>query len=229
MATSKAPVEDFVKEPCGYKTKSEAQYRMLLQLIKGHLAGVGASLSKLSGTELLAAYVESWENNKRAAKIIKNVFSYISRHWLAREISEGSDVLPISLVFPKLWLTEVVPKVQASLSTAVNSLLKQKREGKDVDIGLARSIAELYYFLQEQCKKIVEDGEETFKRRFLKGFVKGGADFYEAQAAPYYDDEEGFLSKFESEIWQKQEQQIAEDILIEKYVDMYKEMLIHSL
>ncbi|KAJ2696086.1 ubiquitin ligase (cullin) of SCF [Coemansia sp. IMI 203386] len=213
-----------------HTSAGETVYYLVVNIIKEHLENVGTLLSCLSGTELIGTYIGQWEKNTNAANYAKNIFSYLSRHWMARVNEEGNKVVSIADLFSKHWLTEVVPKVDAKVSVEIQKLVDQKRQGMDVpEIGLVKAVAESYDQMQEVCKDMVGGGDKIFETHFLNMIVKDAAAFYEPIASSFGDEKDAFAIKFETEIWVKQEKQIATDILGEKHIAQYKELLLHAL
>ncbi|KAJ2233174.1 ubiquitin ligase (cullin) of SCF [Coemansia sp. RSA 1286] len=213
-----------------HTSAGETVYYLVVNIIKEHLKNVGTLLSSLSGTELIETYIKQWEKNTNAVKYAKNIFSYLSRHCIARMNEEGNEVVSIADLFPKHWLTEVVPKVGAKVSVEIQKLVDQKRQGMNVpEIGLVKAVAESYDQIQEACKYMVASGDKIFKTHFLNMIVKDAAAFYKPVASSFCDEMDAFAINFETEIWVKQEKQIATDILGEKHIAQYKELLLHTL
>jgi cullin 1 len=63
-------------------------YRRLKSYLERFLAGIYEECPK-SGEPLLDFYTRKWNQYTLSAKLVNNVFSYLNRHWVKREIDMG--------------------------------------------------------------------------------------------------------------------------------------------
>ncbi|RKP19862.1 hypothetical protein ROZALSC1DRAFT_28585 [Rozella allomycis CSF55] len=92
----------------GVNIYGEEVYRSLEELMKKHLTGIKEKLENLMDVELLREYGEQWRLLIRVSKVVSNMFSYINRYWVSRQIGEkAEDVFLISTMIVVLWRKEV--------------------------------------------------------------------------------------------------------------------------
>jgi cullin 1 len=64
-------------------------YDNLRNLLKGFMVKLKEQSQDKTDIELLRFYTESWEKFTIAARLLQNIFAYLNRHWVKREVDEG--------------------------------------------------------------------------------------------------------------------------------------------
>ena len=89
-----------------------------------------ALMSREAGAALIRVYVLEWQKFADAAKYINHLLRYMNRHYVQREIDEGSKtVLPIGQLCHEAWRDVLLPQVGTQLVDSILALVKDDERG----------------------------------------------------------------------------------------------------
>ncbi|KAG9670612.1 hypothetical protein KCU99_g6064, partial [Aureobasidium melanogenum] len=126
--------------------KGEDLYRSLEREIRTYCSDIRHELfpketqendmDKSAAERLLTAYILQWERFMKLTKFVRNLFHFVERHWIRREISEKrKNVYTIEDLHKKLWKEETLqiqkdePSSQELQSLTAAALVLREKAG----------------------------------------------------------------------------------------------------
>ena len=73
----------------GASLLGEDLYSKLILYLDQHVNGILTQSQSYHGEDLLRFYIREWKRYTTAAEYINNLFRYLNRHWVRREMDEG--------------------------------------------------------------------------------------------------------------------------------------------
>ncbi|KAJ7600988.1 Cullin [Mycena floridula] len=146
-------------------------YSGLTVYFSNHLAPIREHAASLQGLPLLRYYVTEWARYTKSSDYIHRLFTYLNRHWVTRQRTEGRRTYQVYTLALSQWKLAVFDPIQAKepmLTKAILDLIEQHRDGELVDQSLLKSVIESFVSLgldpqhpENTCLEVYRMGFET--------------------------------------------------------------------
>ncbi len=191
----------------------EDLYEKLTEYLAEHLTGLREEASHHSGEALLAFYIREWDRYTVAAKYINNLFRYLNRHWVKREMDEGKrnvyDVYTLHLV---QWRGILFDRISTNVMDAVLNLVERQRNGETIEYLQIKQVLNSMVSLGLDELDSSKTTLDTYRYHFERPFINATKKYYQ-------DESSQFVAKNSIvEYMKKAEARLAEE---EQRVQMY--------
>lgn len=123
----------------------EDLYHNLIEYLRQHLEQIHKASQYHQDEALLAFYIREWKRYTTAAKYINNLFSYLNRHWVKREVDEGKkDIYDVYTLHLVRWKVDLFMHVQEQVMAAVLRMVEKQRNGETVEQAMIKSIVDSF-------------------------------------------------------------------------------------
>jgi cullin 1 len=104
---------------------------------------------------LLQYYTKQWTRYTAAARVVNNIFMYLNRYWVKREIDEDrkSDVYDVFSLTLYSWKKYMFEYVHYNVISAVLKLIEKQRNGEVIETGLIKNVIDSFG-KKERKKKV---------------------------------------------------------------------------
>ncbi|ORZ15680.1 Cullin [Absidia repens] len=189
-------------------------YNSLTQYLEAHLKNIRQESERHMDEDLLQYYTKQWIRYTTAARLINNIFMYINRYWVKREIDEDKkhDVYDIFTLTLVTWKRILFQYVHHNVISAVLKLIERQRNGESIETGLIKSVVESFVALGLDSKDTTKSNFSVYKEFFETPFIDATEVYYKTES-------EKFISENSvPDYMKKAESRLAEE---ENRVEMY--------
>lgn len=123
----------------------ERIYYWLNDHLKHHLEEVHTEMAKRRDDTLMVFYIEQWKRYIAAAKYNSNIFRYLYRHWVLREMDEGNkNFHSIYLLHIIRWREDIVQNTENVVMNTVRQQRNRIRDSGDLDSPILQEMIESF-------------------------------------------------------------------------------------
>lgn len=167
----------------------EELYNHLQRYLTTHLEMVLRNGLQKSDEQLLAYYIKEWKRYTTAATFVSNLFRYLNRHWVKREIEEGKkniyDVYTLHLV---TWYEVLFGDTQNTVMAAVLRLVERLRNGETVEHSQIKSVVDSFVALGIDENDQNKGTLDVYRIYFETPFIDHTRDYYKAESDRFLAD-----------------------------------------
>ncbi|KAI8880991.1 Cullin-domain-containing protein [Backusella circina FSU 941] len=165
-------------------------YQHLSDYLKNHLENIRRESEQYMDESLLQYYTKQWTKYTAAARVVNNIFMYLNRYWVKREIDEDrkSDVYDVFTLTLVSWRKYMFEYVHHNVIAAVLKMIKKQRNGEVIETGLIKNVVDSFVSLGLDHNDSSKSSLDVYKDYFEK-------DFLEATEVYYRTESEKFISE----------------------------------
>ncbi|KAI8381581.1 Cullin [Radiomyces spectabilis] len=196
-------------------------YISLSKYLEGHLTTIRMESEQYMDEALLQYYTKQWTRYTTAARVVNNIFMYLNRFWVKREIEEDKkngvyDVFTLTLVS---WKRHMFHYVHHNVIAAVLKLIERQRNGEMIEMNLIKNIVESFVSLGLDSNDTTRSNLDVYREYFEKPFIHATEVYYKTES-------EKFISENSvPDYMKKAELRLAEE---ENRVQMYLHESTHK-
>lgn len=216
-------------------------YNHLREFLKNHLLNKSKEGSDRIGDSVLAFYSNDWSHYTFSCQVIHNIFLYLNRHWVRRELEDGrKDIYEIYSLLLVSWRENFLGTLLLSVRSAVLKLVENERNGKTieskyvqcivksyVDLGIENSMSSrgriLTYYKSEFEKYLLEETKSYYQMESSKFLDEHSVTAYVTKAENRLADEKSRSDRLFHETTLAPLISLCEDILISQYLPRFHE------
>ncbi|KAL2177589.1 Cullin [Thermothelomyces heterothallicus CBS 202.75] len=161
----------------------EDLYKKLTEYLSEHLLTLVEESRTHTDEALLAFYTREWQRYTTAAKYIDNMFSYLNRHWVKREIDEGKktvyDVYTLHLV---QWRDVLFAKISEKVMAAVLKLVEKQRNGETIEHNQIKQVVSSFVSLGLDDGNSSKTTLDVYRYHFERPFLEATKVFYQNES-----------------------------------------------
>ncbi|KAK0527203.1 ubiquitin ligase (cullin) of SCF [Tilletia horrida] len=158
-----------------------------------HLEASKEGSNGLTDEPLLRFYASEWMRYTRGAGIVKNIFSYLDRHWIKTTRENGrKDVYVIFTLALVKWRECMLSHVQQDwrLTEAILKQIEKQRNGDAIDASLLKSVIESFVSLgiDQSDNSNVPHGRpqlDLYRTDFEQRFIAATQAYYERESTAF--------------------------------------------
>ncbi|KAI8334356.1 Cullin [Chlamydoabsidia padenii] len=197
-------------------------YSSLTRYLEAHLQNIRQESEQYMDEDLLQYYTKQWIRYTTAARVINNIFMYINRYWVKREIDEDKkhDVYDIFTLTLVTWKRILFKYVHHNVISAVLKLIERQRNGESIETGLIKSVVESFVALGLDSKDTTKSNFSVYREYFETPFIEATEVYYKTESEKFISENSvpDYLKKAES--------RLAEE---ENRVEMYLHPSTHKV
>lgn len=167
--------------------------RDLYLRIKGFLAtfcneGCQEAQKQPRGEGLLKFFTEAWGSYTTSSRVLNNLFSYLNRHWVRREVEEGNkEVCEIYRLAMIVWKENILFTIHEQLIDAVLELIEKERMGETINTRLVSGVVECLVALGHEGDEFDKytGALAVYKRYFEDQFLNRTDAFYKVESEAF--------------------------------------------
>ncbi|KAI7862751.1 Cullin [Spinellus fusiger] len=162
-------------------------YEHLSLYLEAHLQRIKTDSEVYMDEALLQYYTRQWERYTTAARVVNNIFMYINRYWVRRQIDEDRknnvfDVFTLALVS---WKTNMFEYVHHNVIAAVLKLIQRQRSGEIIENGMIKSIVDSFVSLGLDTNDSTKSNLDVYKKYFEDPFVQATEVYYKTESEKF--------------------------------------------
>ncbi|KAE9369778.1 Cullin-domain-containing protein [Stipitochalara longipes BDJ] len=156
-------------------------YLRLISILDTFLLKLLAESESYADTTLLVFYVKQWEQYTTAAKHINQMFRYLNRHWVRREIKLGKKgVYQVYWLHLVRWRSTVFSKIHDQIIPIILKMIEKQRNGETIDSSQIKKACDSFVDLSK-----AESDPTIYSDYFKKPFLEATKTFYRAKSAQF--------------------------------------------
>eukprot|EP00054_Salpingoeca_dolichothecata_P008094 m.46259 g.46259 ORF g.46259 m.46259 type:complete len:754 (-) comp17502_c0_seq1:67-2328(-) len=168
-------------ERAGAHLVGQELYARLKVFLDEHCKALLKGGQQLQGEEVLSYFTKQWSMYTFSSHVLNNIFTYLNRHWVKREIEEGNkdvyDVVKLTLV---VWRDVLFMELKPQLVDAVLKLVKRERDGEMINTSLIKGVVDCFVALGLEAD---DAGRHigtlvVYKNHFEEVFLKDTEEYY---------------------------------------------------
>ncbi|KAF2401737.1 cullin-2 [Trichodelitschia bisporula] len=167
----------------------EDLYQHLINYLQAHLDGVNQKSQTHTNEALIAFYIKEWDRYTTAARYINNLFHYLNRHWVKREVDEGKknvyDIYTLHLV---RWKLDMFASTHDSIMNACLRLVEKERNGETVENMQVKAVVQSFVCLGLDESDSRKPTLEVYKDYFEKPFLAATSEYYSRESKQFLAD-----------------------------------------
>ncbi|GAM20622.1 hypothetical protein SAMD00019534_037970 [Acytostelium subglobosum LB1] len=181
----------------------EELYSNLNHFLKGHMKDLLKVAETKMDESLLNYYYSEWDRYTCAMKYINNIFQYLNRYWIKREIDDGKkevyEVLVLSLV---IWRDCLFGPLKTRLTSALLELIESERNGYQINTSLVKGVIHGYVSLGLNREKPKETILQVYKSSFEEQFLASTENYYTNESMKFISENTvaDYMKKVESRL-----------------------------
>ncbi|KAM9979852.1 hypothetical protein ACTFIZ_006093 [Dictyostelium cf. discoideum] len=225
------------QQASGANYVGEDLYNRLNLFLKKHMS----QLLKLTETKmdepLLNYYYTEWDRYTSAMKYINNIFQYMNRYWIKREIDDGKkEVYEIFILSLVIWRDCLFTPLKQRLTNSLLDIIESERNGYQINTHLIKGVINGYVSLGLNREKPKETILQVYKSGFEELFLTATENYYTNESAKFISENSvaDYMKKVETRLneevkrvqqylHQNTESELiakCEKVLIEKHVEV---------
>lgn len=121
-------------------------YTKLCEYLQKHLEKIRQESEQYMDESLLQFYTRQWTRYTAAARVVNNIFMYLNRYWVKREIDEDrkSDIYDVFSLTLYSWKKYMFEYVHYNVISAVLKLIEKQRNGEIIETGLIKNVIDSF-------------------------------------------------------------------------------------
>jgi len=164
----------------------EELYHRLNDYLKRHLASVHAEMIKHADEALLTFYIREWKRYTQAGVYIHNLFRYLNRHWVKREMDEGKkDVFDIYTLHLVRWKEDMFGSTQNAVMDAVLRLVEKQRNGETIEQSKIKDVVQSFVSLGIDEADSTKSTLDVYRQYFEKPYLEATAVYYQKESQQF--------------------------------------------
>ncbi|KAI9789389.1 MAG: hypothetical protein M1816_006047 [Peltula sp. TS41687] len=164
----------------------EDLYQNLIQYLGEHLCLLYKDSLSHQDEALLAYYIREWKRYTTAAKYINNLFSYLNRHWVKREVDEGKkDIYDVYTLHLVRWKVVLFMHVQDQVMASVLRMVEKQRNGETIEQAMIKSIVDSFVSLGLDETDSRKSTLDVYRYYFEKPFLEATTKYYQAESKQF--------------------------------------------
>ncbi|OAD74412.1 Cullin [Phycomyces blakesleeanus NRRL 1555(-)] len=162
-------------------------YTSLSQYLEVHLQKIKTESERYMDEALLQYYTKQWERYTTAARVVNNIFMYINRYWVRRQIDEDrkSDVYDVFTLALVSWKKNMFEYVHHNVIGAVLKLIQRQRSGETIENGLIKSIVDSFVSLGLDSSDSTKSNLDVYREYFETPFVQATEVYYKTESEKF--------------------------------------------
>ncbi|KAL7750061.1 ubiquitin ligase (cullin) of SCF [Sorochytrium milnesiophthora] len=161
-------------------------YSALSHFLQAHLTKLRTQAQNFMDVDLLQYYTSEWSKFTVAAKSIHNLFRYLNRHWIRREMDEGKkDIYDIYTLCLVTWRDYLFEQVHPSVMKAVLKLVEKQRNGETIETSLIRLVQESFVSLSLDDKDPSKPALAIYEKHFQAPFLDSSRLYYKSESEKF--------------------------------------------
>lgn len=138
-----------------------------------------------TGEHLMTCYTDTWNMFTFSAKVVNNLFAYLNRFWVKREVEEGDKtVREIREMCLVVWKDIIFNEIKTQLFEAVMELITRDRDGDTINTLLVRKMTDCFVALglddnTEEQPSSVNGQLQVYRDHFEKPFLEATSEYYQ--------------------------------------------------
>ncbi|KAI9262321.1 Cullin [Phascolomyces articulosus] len=162
-------------------------YNSLSKWLEDHLTKIRTESEKFMDEALLQYYTKQWIRYTTAARVVNNIFMYLNRYWVKREIDEDRkndvhDVFTLTLV---CWKRHMFQFVHHNVIAAVLKLIERERNGETIETGLVKNIVESFVSLGLDTTDSTKSNLDVYREFFETPFISATEVYYTTESEKF--------------------------------------------
>ncbi|KAI4130965.1 MAG: hypothetical protein LQ338_001476 [Usnochroma carphineum] len=164
----------------------EDLYKNLRDYLSDHLKEILAQSKTHEEEALLSFYIREWDRYTTAANYINNLFRYLNRHWVKREIDEGKkDIYDVYTLHLVQWREVLFKEINEKVMTAVLHMVEKQRNGETIEQGQIKAIVNSFVSLGLDETDSTKSTLDVYRFHFEKPFLAATRAYYEKESAQF--------------------------------------------
>ncbi|KAF2668150.1 cullin-2 [Microthyrium microscopicum] len=164
----------------------EELYKHLKGYLDSHLKEVQQTSRQYSGEDLLRFYIREWKRYTTAAGFNNNLFRYLNRHWVKREMDEGKknvyDIYTLHLV---RWKENMFVQTNSTVMEAVLKLVEKQRNGETIEHSMIKTLVQSFVSLGLDETDSTKGNLDVYKTYFEKPFLDATGQYYARESKQF--------------------------------------------
>ncbi|KAG1460061.1 hypothetical protein G6F56_006033 [Rhizopus delemar] len=162
-------------------------YINLCNYLKKHLENIRKESEQYMDESLLQYYTKQWTRFTAAARVVNNIFMYLNRYWVKREIDEDrkSDVYDVFSLTLYSWKQYMFEYVHYNLISAVLKLIEKQRNGEVIETGLIKNVIESFVSLGLDHNDSSKSNLDVYRNYFEKPFLDATEIYYKTESESF--------------------------------------------
>eukprot|EP01132_Coremiostelium_polycephalum_P000969 gene969-1234_t len=215
----------------------EELYNRLNLFLKRHMKDLLRDAETKMDEALLNYYYTEWDRYTSAMKYINNIFQYLNRYWIKREIDDGKkEVYEIYILSLVIWRDYLFTPLKSRLTSALLDIIENERNGYQINTHLIKGVINGYVSLGLNREKPKETILQVYKSSFEDLFLTATENYYTNESVKFITENSvaDYMKKVETRLNEevKRVQQYlhastetelivrCEKVLIEKHVEV---------
>ncbi|KAI5785046.1 Cullin [Peziza echinospora] len=164
----------------------EDLYNNLIGYLQRHLSGLKETSKQHVDEALLSFYIKEWNRYTTAAKFINDLFRYLNRHWVKREMDEGKkDIYDVYTLHLVRWKKDLFDHVQRHVMDGVLKLVEKQRNGETIETAVVKSIVDSFVSLGLDEQDSSKSTLDVYRLYFEKPFLEATMNYYRMESKQF--------------------------------------------
>ncbi|KAI7849620.1 Cullin [Circinella umbellata] len=162
-------------------------YNSLSRWLEDHLTKIRTESEKYMDEALLQYYTKQWNRYTTAARVVNNIFMYLNRYWVKREIDEDrkNDVYDVFTLTLVCWKRHMFQFVHHNVIAAVLKLIERERNGETIETGLVKNIVESFVSLGLDTTDSTKSNLDVYREFFETPFINATEVYYTTESEKF--------------------------------------------
>jgi len=164
----------------------EDLYNNLIGYLQRHLSGLKEQSQNHVDEALLTFYIKEWNRYTTAAKFINDLFRYLNRHWVKREMDEGKkDIYDVYTLHLVRWKKDLFDHVQKHVMDGVLKLVEKQRNGETIETQMVKSIVDSFVSLGLDDNDSSKSTLDVYREFFEKPYLEATMNYYRMESKSF--------------------------------------------
>ncbi|KAI9312820.1 Cullin [Dichotomocladium elegans] len=162
-------------------------YNSLSKWLEDHLVKIRTQSEQYMDEALLQYYTKQWSRYTTAARVVNNIFMYLNRYWVKREIEDDrkNDVYDVFTLTLVCWKRHMFEFVHHNVIAAVLKLIERERNGETIETGLVKNIVDSLVSLGLDTTDSTKSNLDVYKDFFELPFIQGTEVYYTTESEKF--------------------------------------------
>ena len=135
---------------------------------------------------LLAVYIKEWNRYTTAGSYVHNLFRYLNRHWVKREVDEGKkDIYDIYTLHLVRWKDDMFGTTQNAVMDAVLRQVEKQRNGETIEQGQIKSVVDSFVSLGIDEQDNTKQNLDVYRTYFEKPYLTATEKYYSQESRQF--------------------------------------------
>ncbi|KAJ8662605.1 hypothetical protein O0I10_001567 [Lichtheimia ornata] len=186
--TPAQPASTFGSGPMNQRTATyligAELYNSLSKWLEDHLIKIRTQSEEYMDEALLQYYTRQWGRYTTAARVVNNIFMYLNRYWVKREIDEDrkNDVYDVFTLTLVCWRRHMFEFVHHNVIAAVLKLIERERNGETIETSLVKNIVDSLVSLGLDTTDSTKSNLDVYKEYFEAPFIQATEVYYTTES-----------------------------------------------